>query len=71
MSAAPDPGLCASCKHSKVITNRRGSAFYYCQLSETKPEFRKYPVLPVRTCSGFTPSAIRSQLSADPGAPDD
>lgn len=46
-------GLCASCRFVEVITSSRGSAFYLCTLSETNPAFRRYPILPVRVCSGY------------------
>jgi hypothetical protein len=49
-----DPiGLCQTCRHARVIGNRRGSQFYLCQKSETDPRFPKYPRLPVLKCSGF------------------
>ena len=46
-------GLCASCRFVEVITSSRGSAFYLCTLSETNPRFSRYPMLPVRECSGY------------------
>lgn len=51
----PDPavGLCATCVHSRTITNRRGSTFWYCRLSETDPRFARYPRLPVTRCAGY------------------
>jgi hypothetical protein len=49
-----DPiGLCRTCRHARVIGNRRGSQFYLCQLSETDPRFAKYPRLPVLRCVGY------------------
>jgi hypothetical protein len=48
-------GLCASCRHVDVVTSSRGSSFYLCTLSATRPEFPRYPVLPVRVCSGYEP----------------
>jgi len=47
------PGLCARCRHARVIRNDRGSAFYRCGRSERDPRFPKYPRLPVRVCEGF------------------
>ena len=55
-------GLCASCRHVKKNRSDRGAVFYYCRKSETDPNFRKYPPLPVRTCPGFEP------VSAPPSA---
>jgi hypothetical protein len=46
-------GLCASCRHSEVVTSSRGSHFYMCRLSFADPRFAKYPALPVRACSGY------------------
>jgi hypothetical protein len=53
---AADPrrvGLCATCRHVRVIRSDRGSAFYMCQLSATDPRFAKYPTLPVAVCYGY------------------
>jgi hypothetical protein len=50
------PGLCARCAHALVIRNDRGSRFYLCRLSATDARFPKYPPLPVRRCTGYTPS---------------
>jgi len=46
-------GLCASCLHAQRIVSSKGSTFYLCRLSAIDPRFRKYPVLPVRACSGY------------------
>jgi len=46
-------GLCASCVHADIVTSSKNSTFYRCLLAETDPRFRKYPVLPVRVCSGY------------------
>jgi len=46
-------GLCASCRFAEIITSSRGSTFYLCGLAKTDPAFRRYPVLPVRQCSGY------------------
>jgi hypothetical protein len=46
-------GLCATCKHARLIVSDRGSVFYLCQLSKTDPRFPKYPRLPVLACAGF------------------
>ncbi len=49
-----DPiGLCRTCRHARIIGNRRGSQFYLCQFSEIDPRFAKYPRLPVVQCVGF------------------
>ncbi len=46
-------GLCASCAHAEVVVSSKSSIFYLCRLSATDPRFRKYPPLPVRTCTGY------------------
>lgn len=49
-----DPiGLCADCRHARLIHSSRGSTFYLCQLSETDPRFAKYPRLPMLQCAGY------------------
>jgi hypothetical protein len=55
MAATPPgrAGLCASCRFAEVITSSRGSTFYLCTLSTSDPRFRRYPILPVRECSGY------------------
>jgi hypothetical protein len=46
-------GLCATCRHVRLIRSDRGSVFYQCHLSATDPSFPKYPRLPVLACSGY------------------
>jgi hypothetical protein len=60
--ACPDPGLCASCVHSRTVRGAR-STFWRCARADTDPSFARYPTLPVQECRGFEPPA-----SAD-GAP--
>jgi hypothetical protein len=48
-------GLCATCAHAQIVTSSKGSIFYRCRLADTDPCFVRYPVLPVRSCSGYTP----------------
>jgi hypothetical protein len=48
-------GLCLDCCHARAIASARGSSFYLCALSETDPDFPKYPRLPVLQCSGHKP----------------
>jgi hypothetical protein len=49
-----DPiGLCATCRHMRVVENTRGSTFYRCRRAETDPHFAKYPRLPVLRCAGY------------------
>lgn len=51
----PYVGLCASCRHVRRVTNKRGSTFYLCRLADSDPTFAKYPPLPVLACRGFEP----------------
>ncbi|MFQ5613705.1 MAG: hypothetical protein ACE5H9_16395 [Anaerolineae bacterium] len=53
MKISPMVGLCATCKHVKVITSAKGSHFIMCALAKTDPRFRKYPQLPVIRCPGY------------------
>jgi hypothetical protein len=42
----------------------RGSVFWLCQLSFEDPQFRKYPRIPVTSCSGYRsgpPKAVPEQ----------
>jgi len=48
-------GLCANCRHARQIESAKGSQFLLCQLSQSDPNFRKYPRLPVLRCSGYEP----------------
>lgn len=54
--ASPDSnraGLCASCKHVRIIRSDRGSIFYLCRRSATDPSYAQYPRLPVLSCRGY------------------
>ncbi len=46
-------GLCAQCRHSRVIRSDRGSVFYLCERALTDPAYPKYPRLPVLMCRGY------------------
>ena len=48
-------GLCADCRHMRLIESSRGSAFYFCNRSKDDDAFPKYPRLPVRACPGYEP----------------
>ncbi len=58
--AAPAPGLCGVCRHTRVITTVRGSRFRLCERSVTDPRYARYPALPVLACQGFEPIDDRS-----------
>lgn len=53
MIAPIDPGLCGSCAHARVLTNRAGSTFHLCQLSREDCEYPRYPRLPILRCDGY------------------
>jgi hypothetical protein len=66
MSDRPDPasfglrdpiGLCAACRHARVVQSARGSTFYLCRLAEVDARFARYPRLPVLKCAGYAASA--------------
>lgn len=46
-------GLCASCRHARVIASNRGQRFLRCSLSDVRPDYPRYPALPVRICEGY------------------
>jgi len=46
-------GLCARCRHRKIVGNRRGSLFTLCLRSRDDAGFPRYPPLPVLRCAGF------------------
>ena len=49
-------GLCATCRHARVVHSSHGSTFYLCRLAESDPRFDKYPRLPVLRCAGYEPA---------------
>ena len=52
-AAEPAPhGLCASCRHQRLVPNTRGSVFSLCERSRTDPAYPRYPRVPVVACPG-------------------
>jgi len=52
-----DPiGLCAACRHVRIVQSAHGSTFYLCRLAETDARFARYPRLPVMKCAGYESS---------------
>jgi len=47
-------GLCATCKHVRVIASDRRSYFVMCRLARKDIKYEKYPRLPVLSCNGHT-----------------
>jgi hypothetical protein len=48
-----EAGLCAHCRHVRIIGSDRGSVFYLCRRSFTEPSYPQYPRLPVLFCRGY------------------
>jgi hypothetical protein len=46
-------GLCASCRHARVVVNDRGRRFILCERSRMDPRFARFPHVPVVSCVGF------------------
>ncbi len=49
-------GLCARCRHVRIIRSSKGSVFYMCRRAANDPRFLRYPPLPVSVCEGFEAS---------------
>jgi hypothetical protein len=47
------PSLCATCALMREVVTPRGSRFLLCQLSQTDPDYPKYPRQPVVRCEGY------------------
>ena len=50
---APPPGLCATCRHVRVVGSSKGSTFHLCGRSGEDARYAKYPRLPVMRCEGY------------------
>jgi len=62
-------GLCASCKHVRIIRSDRGSVFYLCRRSATDPNYAQYPRLPVVSCRGYEGQEMCAEAKNDkPGS---
>ena len=62
-TGVPGAGLCNACVHQRVVVSGRGSAFTLCRLASENPSLRRYPVLPVLSCSSFV--LVRKPQAAD------
>ena len=52
-------GLCASCRHADTVPHPRDAeAYCMCGLSESDPQYDKYPRLPVQNCPGYREEKI-------------
>jgi hypothetical protein len=45
--------LCESCARVREVLTPKGSRFLLCQLSQTDPDYPKYPPQPVVRCDGY------------------
>jgi hypothetical protein len=45
-------GLCSDCRFALLNRTNRGPVYLRCGLATQRPEFAKYPRLPVLRCSG-------------------
>lgn len=51
----PNAGLCAGCRHLRLVGAAGRSVFVQCGRAKTNPTFVRYPRLPVTQCRGFEP----------------
>lgn len=51
-------GLCAECRHVRLVPTDRGEAFLRCALSTGDGTYARYPHLPVTDCSGYDRAQI-------------
>lgn len=63
------PGLCATCRHARVLASR-SSVFLRCAMAETDPSFPRYPRLPVVACRGYEEVTTRAEPRPDPSPTD-
>ena len=45
--------LCETCAWMREVVTPKGSRFLLCQLSQTNPDYPKYPPQPVVRCDGY------------------
>jgi hypothetical protein len=45
--------LCETCTWMREVITPKGSRFLLCQLSQTDPDYPKYPAQPVVRCEGY------------------
>jgi hypothetical protein len=45
--------LCESCAHVREVVTPKGSRFLLCRLSQTDPDYPRYPPQPVVRCAGY------------------
>lgn len=65
----PNAGLCAACRHVRLVPSARGNVFVLCGLSRVDARFARYPPLPVVRCAGHRPVGDADEAAEDaPGA---
>jgi hypothetical protein len=47
------PSLCETCAFMREVLTPKKSRFLLCQLSQTTPDYPKYPPQPVAQCDGY------------------
>jgi len=45
--------LCLTCRRRREVITGKGSRFVLCTLSQSNPQFAKYPPQPVGRCEGY------------------
>jgi hypothetical protein len=45
--------VCETCVRMREVMTPKGSRFLLCQLSQTNPDYPKYPPQPVVQCDGY------------------
>jgi hypothetical protein len=48
-----DVGLCAECRHVRLVPTERDATFLLCALSTVDSAYVRYPSLPVVCCRGY------------------
>ena len=66
---AVDPGLCASCRHHRVVKGAQ-SDFWMCRRSTLDARFPRYPRLPVLSCVGYEKGSVLRSGAPPPSSPD-
>jgi hypothetical protein len=58
------PSLCETCQHMREVITPKGSRFLLCQLSQSNPNYSKYPPQPVVRCEGYQAKESSSKEKA-------
>lgn len=59
-------GLCATCRHQRIVRTTRGSTFSLCERSKVDPAYPKYPRMPVLRCAGWEAAEPGTRPAAPP-----